>query len=367
MMNKRTIGITYLDYGAAEKQAILEIVESGMFIQGKEVRALEEAFAAYLGVKHAIAVNSGTAALHLALLAAGVQAGDEVIVPSWTFFATTSAVLQEGAVPVYVDIDPLTFNLDPVQIERAITVKTRAIMPVHLYGLPANMGPIMEIANRYRLAVVEDACQAHGAKHQGVYAGRLGHLAAFSFYPSKNVPAAGEGGMVTTDDDDLAEDVRMRRQHGMNQQYFHELRGFNYRLPEMAAVFARIQLEKLPERLDSRTQNAAFLNRLLRKLVSTPILPDGDVHAWHQYTIREVTGQRDALLNHLQKNGIFARVYYPTLCSDQPAMARCKHRLVGDLFYSRQAAEQVISLPIHHGLTEEDLAYMVDAITSFYW
>lgn len=343
--------------GPEEKAAVLEVLESGTLAQGPRVAAFEAAFAAYCGVKHAVATSSGTAALHLALLAHGVGPGDEVITTPFTFIATANAILYVGARPVFVDIDPVTFNISPALIERAITPRTRAILPVHLFGLPADLDPILEVARARGLAVIEDACQAHGAEYKGRKVGSFG-TGCFSFYPTKNM-TAGEGGMITTNDDGIAERCRLLRQHGMRRRYNHEALGFNFRLTDIQAAIGLIQLGKLDRFNAARRANARFLSQHLRG-VDVPVVPEGMGHVFHQYTVRVPGGRRDRLLARLREAGIGADVYYPSLVYHQEP-----YRSAGYSDYlpaAEQAVGEVLSLPVHPGLTPEELGRIVEGV-----
>jgi dTDP-4-amino-4,6-dideoxygalactose transaminase len=340
--------------GEAEQRAVLEVLASGMLAQGPRVQAFEEAFASYCGVRHAIATSSGTTALQVALLAHGIGPGDEVITTPFTFIASANAILYTGARPVFVDIEPGTFNLDPALIEAAITPRTRAILPVHLFGLPATMDPILEIARRFGLTVIEDACQAHGAEYNGRRVGSFG-TGCFSFYPTKNMTTA-EGGMITTDDDAVADKCRVLRQHGMRQRYYHDELGFNFRMTDLHAAIGIAQLAKLESFNERRIANADYLNKRLRGF-GTPAIPAGRRHVFHQYTLRVRDGRRDAVLEALSGRGIGCGVYYPVPVHLQKLyrdLGYCDH-----LPEAARASREVLSLPIHPGLTGEDLQKIV--------
>jgi len=347
--------------GAEEKQAVMDVLDSGMLAQGPRVKAFEEAFAAMCGVKHAVATSSGTTALHVALLAHGIAPGDEVITSAFTFIASANSVLFTGARPVFVDIDPVTFNLDPAKIEAAITPRTKAIMPVHLFGLTCDMAPIMEIAARHHLVVLEDACQSHGAEYQGQRAGSF-ETGAFSLYPTKNITSA-EGGMITTNDDVIAEKCRVIRQHGMRRRYYHDELGFNFRMTDLHAAIGLAQLAKLERFNAARSANAAYLSANLKGVI-TPAVPTGYRHVFHQYTIRVEDGQRDALAQHLTANGVGNMVYYPVPIHQQTFY-------VNELGYdvrlpeTERAAAEVLSLPVHPALSQADLETIVAAVNSF--
>ncbi len=348
--------------GEEEKLAVWAVLESGMLAQGPRVAEFEEQFAAYCGVRHAIATSSGTTALHTALLAHGVGEGDEVITTPFTFIASANSILFTGARPVFVDIDPQTFNLDPAQIEAAITSRTKAIMPVHLFGLPADMGPIVALAEEHGLAVIEDACQAHGAEYDGRRAGSFG-TGCFSFYPTKNMTTA-EGGMITTDDDAIAEECRVIRQHGMRRRYYHDELGYNFRMTDVHAAIGLAQLEKLEAFNQARIANARFLSENLEG-VTTPVVPVGRRHVFHQYTVRVPGGQRDALREALAEQEVGTGIYYPLPVHRQTYY-------LNELGYdvampeAEQAAEEVLSLPVHPGLRSEDLEAIVAAVNGFF-
>ena len=347
--------------GEEEKKAVLEVLDSGMIAQGPRVKAFEEAFAAMCGVKHAIATTSGTTALHVALLAAGVGEGDEVITSPFTFIASANSVLYTGARPVFVDIDPVTYNLDPAQIEAALTPRTKAILPVHLFGLSCDMDPILAIARKHNLAVIEDACQSHGALYKGRRVGSFG-IGTFSLYPTKNMTSA-EGGMITTDSDALDEECRVLRQHGMRRRYYHDELGFNFRMTDVHAAIGLEQLKKLEGRNQQRRANARFLSEHLKGVV-VPCVPEGSEHVYHQYTVRVPGGKRDALRTYLQENGVGSEVYYPVPVHQQSFY-------VSELGYhvslpeAERAALEVLSLPVHPALSHSDLETIVAKVNEF--
>jgi dTDP-4-amino-4,6-dideoxygalactose transaminase len=343
---------------------IEEILDGMWLFLGANVQALESEFAAYQEVDQAVGVSDGTTALQLALLACGVVPGDEVITASHTFIATAEAIALVGASPVFVDIDPLTYTLDPAQIEARITPRTRAIIPVHLYGQPADMDPIMDVAGAHDLKVIEDACQAHGARYKGHRTGGLGHLAAYSFYFSKNLGAYGEAGMVTTNDGALADCVRMLRDHGSSQRYHHELVGMNARLDEIQAAVLRAKLPHLDGWNEQRRANAAHYSQLLAGVedVIAPQAAGWAEHVYHLYVV--MAPRRDELLAHLKEQGIGAGIHYPIPCHLQPAFQHLGYRM-GDLPVTEQIAGEILSLPMYPELTAEQRIYVVDAITSF--
>ena len=331
--------------------AIQAVLDSCGYILGPEVAKLEEEFAAYSGAKFGIGVNSGTSALHLSLLAAGIGPGDEVITVPFTFVATVAAIEYSGARPVFVDIDPDTFNMDPALIEAAITPRTRAIIPVHLHGLMAEMDPILEIARRHNLIVIEDACQAHGAEYKGKRAGSLGDLAAFSFYPGKNLGAYGEGGMVVTSDAELAKKVRMLRDWGAEKKYHHVLKGYNYRLEGIQGAVLRVKLRHLEAWTEGRRRAAAHYDRLLAGTgVVVPRPKPYQRHVYHVYAIR--TRQRQAWQEALNAEGIQTGIHYPFPVHLLPAYADLGYK-AGAFPHAEQAAAEVLSLPMFPELTVE--------------
>ena len=350
--------------GEEEIEAAVRVLRSGYVVQGPEVAAFEDEFASLVDGRHCVAVNSGTSALVLALVGAGIGAGDEVIVPSFTFAATANCVRLAGATPVFADIDPDTFCLDPESVKSVISRHTAAIMPVHLYGQPADMDRLGELASAHNLAVFEDAAQAHGAALHGTPAGAFGEAACFSFYPTKNMHAL-EGGMVVTADTGLARRIRLLRNQGMERQYANEMVGYNMRLTDVAAAIGREQLRKLPAWNEQRRTHAAVLNQGLAGLgsVRTPVIADGVTHVYHQYTVRVLADQRDELQAHLKDQGIGSAVYYPTPTHRLPPFAA----LADDdmLPETNRAATQVLSLPVHPSLAEADLARIVEAVRSF--
>ncbi len=347
--------------GPEEKQAVMEVLDSGIIAQGPRVKAFEEGFAQMCGVKHAIATTSGTTALHVALLAHGIGEGDEVITSPFTFIASANSVLYTGARPVFVDIDPVSFNMDPALIEAAITPRTKAILPVHLFGLSCDMGAIMGIAEKYHLAVIEDACQSHGAVYQGKRVGSFG-TGTFSLYPTKNMTSA-EGGMITTDDPVIDEKCRVIRQHGMRRRYYHDELGFNFRMTDVHAAIGHEQLKKLARFNQKRQENARFLSANLQGVV-TPFVPQGYEHVYHQYTVRVPADKRDALRSYLQEHGVGSEVYYPVPVHKQSFY-------VQDLGYNQtlpqaeRAAAEVLSLPIHPALSQADLETIVAQVNQY--
>ena len=343
--------------------AIARVIESSAFILGPEVAAFEEEFAAYSGSTTGIGVNSGTSALHLALLAAGIGAGHEVITTPFTFVASAAAVRYTGARPVFVDIEPRSFNIDPAKIEQAITPATRAIMPIHLYGQAADMDPILEIARRRNLIVIEDAAQAHAAEYKGRRCGSIGHMACFSFYPGKNLGAFGEGGMVTTSNPEYANMIRMLRDWGSARKYEHTWRGFNYRLEGIQGAVLRVKLRHLDAWTESRRAHAAHYNRELGRLgFATPEEMSGARHVYHAYTLR--TTRRAQLQEHLRNAGIQSGIHYPVPVHLQPAHADLGYG-PGSFPVAERAANEVLSLPVHPELTPGQLAEVCSALAAF--
>ena len=340
--------------------AVSAALASTQFVLGKEVAAFEEEFAAYSGGRFGIGVNSGTSALHLALLAAGVKPGDEVITVSCTFVATVAAIDYAGARPVFVDVDPLTHNMDPTQVEAAITERTRVIMPVHLHGQPADLDPILEIARRRRLLVIEDAAQAHAAEYQGRRVGSIGDLGCFSFYPGKNLGAYGEGGMVVTNNEEFAHTIRMLRDWGQERKYHHVLKGFNYRMEGIQGAILRVKLRHLDAWTEARRRHAARYNALLAGVaVQKPVEMPYAKHVYHVYAIR--TPKRDQMQETLQAQGIQTGIHYPIPVHLQKAYADLGYGL-GDLPVTEQAANEMLSLPMFAELQDSQIEAVCAAV-----
>lgn len=338
---------------------IAEVLDTTAFIQGKQVREFEAAFADYLGAAHVIGVGNGTDALYLALRASGIGPGDEVITAANTFIATTEAVTGVGASIVLVDIDPESYTIDPALIEAAITPRTKAIIPVHLYGQPADMAAIMEIANRHNLLVIEDACQAHGAWYDGRRAGTIGHIGCFSSYPGKNLGAYGDAGVIATNDDDLAARLRMLANHGSQQKYHHEIEGWNSRLDTIQAVVLSVKLPHLDAWNERRRQHAERYSELLAGSgVKTPTIRHGD-HVWHLYVIE--TEDRDELGRRLAEQGIATGVHYPIPLHLQPAYEHLGYG-PGAFPVTERVAARILSLPMFPELTEEQITLVADAV-----
>jgi dTDP-4-amino-4,6-dideoxygalactose transaminase len=340
--------------------AVIKSLDSGQFVLGKEVAAFEEEFAAYQGGKYAIGLNSGTSALHLALLAAGVSPGDEVITVSCTFVATVAAIDYVGARPVYVDVDPVTLNMDPIKIEASITEKTKAILPVHLHGRPADMDPIKEIASRYNLRVIEDAAQAHGAEYKGRRVGSIGDLGCFSFYPGKNLGTYGEGGMVVTNDVTFAERIRVLRDWGQEQKYHHIHKGFNYRMEGIQGAILRVKLRYLDEWTEARRRNAQYYDECLANVgVEIPAAMPDVRHVYHVYAIR--SAQRDLLQRTLEAKGIYTGIHYPIPVHLQQAYAEFRGGQAL-LPVTEKVATELLSLPMYPELQNVQIKAVCTAI-----
>ncbi len=337
-----------------------EIINTTTFILGPKLKELEQRVAQYHSVGSAIGVASGTDALHLSLLAAGIKEGDEVITTPFTFFATVESILYTGAKPVFVDIEPDTFNINPELIEERITPRTKAILPVHLYGHPADMDRLMDIAMRHNLIVVEDCAQAFGARFRGRPVGTFGLAGAFSFYPSKNLGAYGDGGMVITSDDALATRIRSLRNHGSSAQYIHETVGFNSRLDEIQAAVLLVKFKRIERYNELRRKKAAIYNELLREsAVKIPVEKSGAYHVYHQYTIR--SPRRDEIQRRLREAQVASVVYYPVPLHLQKALNFLGYR-EGDLPEAERAAKEVLSLPIYPELKEKDIERIAEII-----
>lgn len=347
--------------GNEERAAVDRVLLSGMVAQGAEVAAFEEEFSEHFKLERpSVAVNSGTSGLHLGLLASGVGPGDEVIVPSFTFAATGNSVALTGATPVFVDIEPRTFSLEPAAVEAAISPKTKGIMPVHLYGHPARMTELTEIASKHGISLFEDAAQAHGASLNGTPVGSFGDFAMFSLYPTKNM-TSGEGGMVSAANDNIARNLRLLRNQGMERQYENEIVGFNARMTDIHAAIGRIQLKKVDAWTKARQENAAFLDSNLQGIV-TPVVEDGAVHVYHQYTIR-VPEDRDGFVAALKsEHQVGAGVYYPIPNHRLPSLQKFAPSV--ELNETERAAKEVVSLPVHPALTQCELNRIVEAVNS---
>jgi perosamine synthetase len=346
-----------------EKRAVLEVLESGILAQGPRVKAFEEAFAKQITrTRFAAAASSGTTALHIALLAHGVGKGDEVITSAFTFIASANSILYTGARPIFVDIDPFTFNIDPQKIEAAITPRTKAIMPVHLFGQSCDMDAVLAIARKHNLAVIEDACQSHGAEYKGQRVGSFG-TGVFSLYPTKNI-TSGEGGMITANDEIIDEHCRVIRNHGMRRRYYHDELGYNFRMTDLHAAIGLAQSPKLDGFNQKRREHAAFLSTHL-KGVLTPHVSENCQHVYNQYTVRVPDSKRDALREHLKNQGVGSEIYYPLPVHKQSFYIQdLKYDLT--LPETEKAAGEVLSLPVHPALSSQDLETIVDAVNTFF-
>lgn len=346
--------------GPEEEEAVLAVLRSGVIAQGPQVERFEAAFAAFCGTRYAVAVSSGTTALHLALLAHGIGPGDEVITSPFSFVATGNSVLMAGARPVFVDIDAHTFNLDPAQIAAAITPRTRAIMPVHLYGHPAEMAAIGALAAQHGLAVIEDAAQAVGARYHDQPVGSFG-TGCFSLYATKNITSA-EGGMITTSDEQIADRLRLLRSHGSRTRYYHELLGYNFRMTDLHAAVGLAQLAKSERFTEARIANAAYLDRAINNPALTrPFVRAGVRHVYHQYTVR-ITGDRDEAARQLATAGVGTAVFYPLMIPQQPLY---RDRGYDDaLPVAERASREVLALPVHPSLSADELRQIATAVNA---
>ena len=355
------LGAQYQQVGAELETAVLQVLRSGRYILGEPVAQFERDFADYCGTRHAVAVNSGTSALHLALLAAGIGRGDEVITTPFTFVATVAAILLAGARPVLVDVDPVTLTLDPAQVEAAISPATKAIIPVHIYGQMADMDPLMLLANRRGLVVIEDACQSHGAEYRGRRAGGLGLAGCFSFYPGKNLGACGEGGLLVTDSDAVATAARCLRDWGQKERYNHIAKGFNYRMDAIQGAALGVKLKYLEEWTEKRRRHARHYDQLLHGIgpIERPVEMRGRRHVYHVYAIR--SRDRTMLQESLAAQGIQTGLHYPIPVHLQPAYADLGYRR-GDFPVSELAAQQVLSLPMYPELTPAQMDTVAEAL-----
>jgi dTDP-4-amino-4,6-dideoxygalactose transaminase len=341
-------------------EAIARVLRNTSFVQGPEVKAFEDAFAHYLGVGHCVAVNSGTAALHLTLLALGIGSGDEVITVPHTFIATSEAISAVGARPVFVDVDPVSYTMNPALVEAAITERTRAILPVHLYGNPAEMDSLLAIARRHNLALVEDACQAHGAQYKGRMAGTMGAAGCFSFYPSKNLGSCGEGGAMVTNDETLAKQIRMLREHGSVKKYEHSFPGYNFRMEGIQGAVLATKLKHLDVWNDQRR---ALAKRYGERLAGQAIvLPQEAAHARHVYHLYVIQAEdRESLRDHLAQRGIETGLHYPVPLHLQEAYASLGYRQ-GDFPVTEQLTQRIVSLPMYPEMSLEAADYVSAAI-----
>ncbi|NJE02068.1 DegT/DnrJ/EryC1/StrS aminotransferase family protein [Thermococcus sp. JdF3] len=361
----RSIPIAKPLIGDEEINAVVEVLKSGMLAHGKEVEAFEREFADYLGARHGVAVANGTAALDVALKALRMGPGDEVITTPFTFIASATSILFQNAKPVFADIDPKTYNLNPEEVLEKITDKTKAILVVHLYGQPADMKAFREIAEDYNLYLVEDCAQAHGAMFEGQKVGTLGHIAAFSFYPTKNM-TTGEGGMVVTNDDELARRARLIRSHGQAEKYLHVELGYNLRMTNIGGALGRVQLRKLDRWNEIRKENARRLSKGIEKIpgLTPPYVDPRAYHVFHQYVIRvedDFPLGRDKLMMKLRERGIGTAVHYPMPVHHQPLFQKLGYEM--DCCPNAiEASQKVLSLPVHPAVSEEDIAYILETL-----
>lgn len=350
--------------GEEEARAVYEVVSSGWINEGKKVREFEERFAEYIGVKHAIALFNGTVALQAILLTHDIGPGDEVIVPSFTFVSTATSVLHVGATPVFADINPKTYNIEPNDIKHRITQNTKAVIPVHYAGQPADMFPILEIADKHSLFVFEDAAEAHGAEYYGKKVGSFGNAAMFSFTPTKNI-TTGEGGIVTTNDNEIAEKIRLLKNHGQDSQYHHIMVGYNYRMTEMQAAMGIEQLKKLPTILERKHQNAMFLSPRLAEIegIIPPYVAANRNHTFMMYSVQispNIGVSRDTVIEKLAEKGIQGKVYFPPVHL-QPIFRKFGYS-EGMLPTTELIAQHILSLPFHSKISGEDLEYIIEQI-----
>lgn len=344
-------------------RAIAGVMEKGIFILGEQVDRFEEDFSRYLGGGHAVSVGSGTDALSLSLLAAGIGPGDEVITVSHTFVATYISIIYTGATPVLTDIDPVTFTMDPAQIEAKITPRTRAVVPVHLYGQPADMTAVMEIANKHNLVVIEDACQAHGSRIGDTVTGLQGHMGCFSFYPTKNLGAYGDGGMAVTTDEKLRDNLRFLRNYGQTKKYHHERYGINSRLDEMQAAILRVKLNHLDQWNQERRDIAqTYTSGINNPLVTCPAEAPGRTHVYHLYVVR--TPHREKLQAWLREAGIHTQIHYPVPVHRQQCYLD-KFTAPQQLPHTDAAASEILSLPIYNGMEEAAVQHVIERINEF--
>ncbi len=340
-------------------QAVSRVLNSGQYVKGQELENFEQEFASLCGTKYAVGVSSGTSAILLSLMSFGIGHKDEVIVPSLTFIATATPAKLLGATIIYADIDPEIYTIDPIEVERKISPRTKAIIPVHLYGHPCDMGPLNELAKAYNLRVIEDACQAHLATYKGSRIGSLGDIGCFSFYPSKNMTVLGDGGMITTNDAELAQKVKMLRDHGRTQKYVHDLLGLNCRLSELHAAIGREQLRHLAEWNKRRRDIATRYNTLLQDCdMAIPVERVWAKHVYHMYVIR--ARQRDELASHLKERGIETGIHYPVPVHQQPCLRSNVHLPITEKY-----VDEILSLPMHAQLSNEEVEYVAAEVQNY--
>ena len=362
---KRAIPIAKPVLGREEEEAVRKVLQSGILTQGEKVKSFEEAFANYIGVDHAVAVTNGTIALDVALKVLKLGLGDEVIIPAFSFIATGNCVLFQGAKPVFADIDQRSFNIDPSDVNEKITAKTKAIIPVHMFGQPAKMEELKEIAQDHGIFLVEDAAQAHGAEYRGQKVGGIGNIGCFSFYATKNM-TTGEGGMIMTNNGEFARRARLLRDHGQTEKYHHIVLGYNYRMTELSAAVGLVQLKKLDELNEKRIKNAKMLNEGIEKIrsLTPPYVEKYAKHVFYQYVVKveeDYPLERNELADHLEKMGIGVAVHYPTPIYRQPLY----HELGYDKMICPMAEEsckRVLSLPVHPSVNEEDIQFILDIL-----
>jgi perosamine synthetase len=362
---KQTIPIAKPLLGKEELEAVREVFESGQLVQGQKVRLFEEEIAKYVGVKHAVAVSNGTAALDLALKALNVAPKDEVVTSAFSFVASANCVLYQGAKPVFADIDPKTFNIDPSDVAKKITARTKAIIPVHLFGQPAEMKELEEVAEEHKIALIEDAAQAHGAEYRGRKVGSIGIIGCFSFYPTKNM-TTGEGGIITTNNKEVAEKVRLLRDHGQADKYHHVVLGYNYRMTEVSAAVGLIQLKKLDVFNERRRENAKALTEGIRRIkgLTPPYVAEGVKHVFNQFVVRveeDYPLKRDKLAEQLKSMGVGVAVHYPLPIYKQPVYVELGYGKT-DCPIAEDACKRVLSIPVHPAVTKKDIAYILSVL-----
>ena len=343
--------------------AVLGVLESGHYVMGPNVKALEEEIAAYCGVKYGIGVANGTDALLLSLVAYGIGEGDEIITSPFTFFASAEVISQAGAKPVFIDIDPNTYNLDVTKLEDAITEKTKAIIPVHIFGQMADMDEIMELAKKYNLVVIEDACQAIGAEYKGKKAGSIGNAGCFSFFPTKNLGGYGDGGMIVTDDEEIAKKIRILRVHGSHPKYYHSMIGWNSRLDEIQAAALRVKFKYIDEWNKKRFEKAKAYDELLKdSFLDLPYHAENRNHVYHLYIVK--SNKRDELMNFLKEQGVSTGVYYPVPLHRQAVYLQLGYK-EGSLSIADDLAKKTFAIPLYPELTKDQQAYIKDQIICF--
>ncbi len=363
MAKKLSIPLSKVYMDEEIKKAVSKVLDSGWYILGEKVKEFEQRFARFYGVKQAVCTSSGTTAIFLSLIAIGLEPKDEVIIPSFSFISTASPIMHLGGKPIFVDIDPRTFTLVPDEVEKKVSKRTKAIMPVHLFGHPVDMDPIMEIAEENELFVIEDAAQAHGAEYKGRKVGGIGHVACFSFYPSKNMTVCGDGGMVTTNDEELAEKISMLRNHGRRgEKYIHRILGYNFRFNEIQAVIGMKQLERLPSWNEQRRRIAQIYNKALKDAVTVPIEEKWAKHVYHMYVIK--INKRDELRLFLDERGVSTGIHYPVPIHKQPAIGKITGSRL-KLSKTEESANLVLSLPMYPQLTDSEIRYVCECIFEF--